>query len=93
MRPSIEIPVNGKSPLEIMGYAAHWCAGYFHVAPENIAIDVKRARLVMYDRRHDDPEAQVVRVLRASRTNSGLWFDADADGNKTGIVEIPATAD
>lgn len=89
---TIEIPMRGESPLEIMTYAAHWAAGYFHVAPENVAMDVKRARLVMFDRPHDDPEAQVVRTLRASRTNSGLWFHTDPEGDDTGIVSIPGTA-
>ena len=90
---SITVPTMGRTPLEVMSYAAHWCAGYFHSPDEWIAMDVKRGRIVMYDRPHDDPDAQVVRVLRASRTGSGAWFATDGDGAESGMLNIAGTAE
>ena len=44
-----------------------------------ITIDHKGGRLLIHDRPADQDGAQVVTVLRASRTGSELWFEVDGD--------------
>lgn len=85
---SVVIPTTGRTPLEILSYAAHYAAGYYQVAPECIALDVKRGRLVIFDRPHGEDGAEVTLILRASRTNSGVFFQADADGRTTGALQV-----
>lgn len=68
----------GESGAQI-AYAVNFAAGYYSVAPDHIAVDYKRGRLLIHDRPADQDGAQVVTVLRASRTGSSLWFEVDGD--------------
>ena len=89
----MEIQCQGSTPLEQMSYAAAYAAGYLNVPSENIAIDLKRARLVIYDRAHDEDGAEVTRILRPSRTNRGLWFEITDDGRAKALLDILQVAD
>ncbi len=84
----VQVPTQYQTPMEVMGFCAHWAAGFCGVPTENIAIDHKGARLIVHDRPHDDPDAKVTRILRASRTGSGLWFEVE-DGDVVGMVDMP----
>jgi len=73
------IPARGDSAGARIAYAVNYAAGAFGVPCEWIAVDHKRARLLVHDRPHDEEGAQVTRVLRASQTGRELWFEVVDD--------------
>jgi hypothetical protein len=84
----LHVPIQYQTPMEVMGFCAQWAAGFCAVPVENIAIDLKASRLLVHDRPHDDPNAKVTRILRSSRTGSGLWFEVE-DGEVVGMADMP----
>lgn len=77
MMPVIQTPT-GNTGAQI-AYAVNFAAGYFHVAADHILVDHKSGRLLIHDRPAEQDGAQVVTVLRASRTGSTLWFEVEND--------------
>ena len=77
-----------SSPLETMTVAVHYAAGRFGVTPDCILCETKSGRLLIHDRPHDDDGARVVKVLRPSRTGSGLWFEVEGR-DVVGMHDLP----
>jgi len=76
------------SPLETMTLSIHYAAGRFGVSPDWITCEAKSGRLLIHDRPHDEEGATVTKVLRPSRTGTGLWFEIE-HGEIVGMYDFP----
>ena len=59
---------------------------------DHVLIEVATGRLLVCDRPASDPERQVVRTRRPSRSGSGLWFTIEKD-RVSGLVDFDPPAD